>query len=135
MGVSENTGVFFIFYVKTINYFRRQLTISEASVCRGSTKPTYSWKICDRERPVPVSLFKTSFTFKCRLWRKCFHLNSVLFKKHFFRKTPSGDCFCLFKNYSGSMQNLPLKCWYNNSKTPAKKFVNKVSDLFRKLTF
>ena len=36
---------------------------------------------------------------------------------------PSGHCFCSLKSQPGSIQNLPLECWFNNLKTPGKKFI------------
>ena len=105
------------------------LAISEANLCRGSTKHSFYKTFLKNfvkftEKDLCQSLFfKTFCNFKRRLWHKCFPLNSEIFKKHCFCKMPSGHCFCSLKNHSESIQNLPLECCYNNLKTPAKKFV------------
>ena len=109
------------------------LAISEANLCRGSTKHSFYKTFLKNfvkftEKDLCQSLFfKTFCNFKRRLWHKCFPLNSKIFQKQNFCKMLSGHCFCSLKNHSEilekSLQNLPLECCYNNLKTPAKKFV------------
>ena len=109
------------------------LAISEANLCRGSTKHSFCKIFLKNfvkftENDLCQSLFfKTFCNFKRRLWHKCFPLNSKIFQKQNFCKMLSGHCFCSLKNHSEilekSLQNLPLECCYNNLKTPAKKFV------------
>ena len=105
-----------------------KLAISEANLCRGSQNSFYRTFLKNfakfTEKDLCQSLFfKTFCNFKRRLWHKCFPLNSEIFKNTFFCKMPLGHCFRSFINHSGSIQNLPLEYWYNNLKTPAKKFV------------
>ena len=96
--------------------------ISEANLCRGSTKHSFYKKFLKNfvkftEKDLCQTLFSETFSnFKRRLWHKCF-------KNIFFWKMPSGHSFFSLKNHSESIQNLPLECWHNNLKTHAEKFV------------
>ena len=66
------------------------LAISEANLCRGSTKHSFYKTFLKNfvkftEKDLCQSLlFKTFFNFKRRFWRKCFPLNSETFLKHIF---------------------------------------------------
>ena len=105
------------------------LAISEANLCRGSTKHSFykaflkNFCVIYRERPVPESLFQNILQLHKKTLAQVVSFEFWNFLKTYFCKTPSGHCFCSLKNHSGSMQNLPLECWYNNSKTSVKKFV------------
>ena len=106
------------------------LAISEANLCRGFTKHSFSKTFLKSfvkftEKDLCQSLFFKIFcNFKSRLWHRYFPLNSEIFKNNFFFKLPPGHCFCSLKSHSGSIQNLPLECWYNNLKTPASFYWN-----------
>ena len=105
------------------------LAISEANLCRGSTKHSFyktflknfvkftEKDLCQSlflKHPAPLKEYSGTSVF---LWilKSC--------KNLFFCKMPSGHCFCSLKDYSESIQNLPLEYWYNNLKTRAEKFV------------
>ena len=66
------------------------LAISEANLCRGSTKHSFYKTFLKNfvkftEKDLCQSLFfKTFCNFKRRLWHKCFPLNSEIFQKDFF---------------------------------------------------
>ena len=105
------------------------LAISEANLCRGSTKHSFYKTFLKNfvkftEKDLCQSLFfKTFCNFKRRLAQLFFFESWHFLKTNFFCEMPSDHCFCSLKNHSESIQNLPLECCYNNLKTPAKKFV------------
>ena len=105
------------------------VAVSKANLCRSSTKHSFYKNFLKNyvkftEKDLCQSLFfNTSCNFKGRLWYKCFPFNSETLLKHFFFKMPSGHCFCSLKDYSESIQNVPLEYWYNNLKTCAERFV------------
>ena len=109
------------------------LAISEANLCRGSTKHSFYKtflknfvKFTEKDL-CRVSFLKYSATLKEKSGTSVFLWVLKFFKDTFFCKMPSGHCFCSLKNHSEilekSIQNLPLEYCYNNLKKSANKFV------------
>ena len=105
------------------------LAVSKANLCRGSIKHSFHKTFLKNYvkftgKDLCQSLiFKTSCNFKEDSGTNVFFWILKSFKNIFFCKMPSGHCFCSLRDYSESMQNLPLEYWYNSLKTCAEKFV------------
>ena len=91
------------------------LAISEANLCRGSTKHSFYktflknfMKFTEKDL-WQVSFLKHSATLKENSGTSVFLWILKFFKNTFFCKMPLGHCFHSFKNHSGSIQNLPLE--------------------------
>ena len=101
---------------KIVKYESRVVKSNPIAILKNFVKFTEK-DLCQSlflKHPAPLKEYSGTSVF---LWilKSC--------KNLFFCKMPSGHCFCSLKDYSESIQNLPLEYWYNNLKTRAEKFV------------
>ena len=88
------------------------LAAPEANVCRRSIKHVLKIFTKLTEKDLCRNLFlKHPGTLKEGSGTSVFLWILDFFEKHLFCRVSSDNCFYSLKNYSGSLESLPLECW------------------------